>query len=106
MKTDHITVQSQVLAALEARPMRSDELAEILKLGKETVQRACFNLSAREIINKDLCGMGNTKIYSLKSNPIAERKFTPQSWCSPLDVPSYAASGLCKLTNTIYECAA
>lgn len=86
MKTTIITVQSQVLAALEARPMRSDELAEILKLGKETVQRACFNLSAREIINKDLCGMGNTKIYSLKSQPVIERKFERRSWLSALEI--------------------
>lgn len=105
MTTD-LAVQAQVLAALEARPMRSDELVEILKMKKETVQRACFNLSAREIINKEFCGMGNTRIYSLKSQPVIERKFSRQTWLSPLGVPSYAASGLCKLTSSIYECAA
>lgn len=47
-----------------------------------------------------------------KPMPVRERaptvipKFSRQTWCSPLGVPSYAASGLCKMTSSIYECAA
>lgn len=96
-----ITIQDQIIALLKDKPMRSDQLAELLNMSKETVQRACFNLSAREVINKDLCGMGNTKIYSLKSNPIIERKFERQSWFSPLGM--YNESELCKLTSQIYS---